>query len=70
MKMKLNSLFFIFACVFCQNLYAEDIDLYVNYEVSDEEKLGKWGSKWNKTCPYPDKSYNKCYFWGKMHMRD
>lgn len=38
MKMKLNSLFFIFACVFCQNLYAEDIDLYVNYEVSDEEK--------------------------------
>lgn len=39
MKMKLNSLFFIFACVFCQNLYAEDIDLYVNYEVSDEEKL-------------------------------
>ena len=39
MKMKLNSLFFIFACVFCQNLYAEDIDLYVNYDVSEDEKL-------------------------------
>ncbi|MCK8126066.1 PilC/PilY family type IV pilus protein [Pseudoalteromonas sp. 2CM39R] len=39
MKMKLNSLFFIFACVFCQNLYAEDIDLYVNYDVAEDEKL-------------------------------
>ncbi|WP_462179707.1 hypothetical protein [Pseudoalteromonas gelatinilytica] len=39
MKMKLNSLLFIFACVFCQNLFAEDIDLYVNYKVSEDEKL-------------------------------
>ncbi|MEJ6497436.1 pilus assembly protein [Pseudoalteromonas lipolytica] len=39
MKIKLSSLFFIFACVFCQNLYAEDIDLYVNYEVAEDEKL-------------------------------
>ena len=39
MRMKLNSLFFIFACVFCQNLHAEDIDLYVNYEVAEDEKL-------------------------------
>ena len=27
------------------------------------------GSKWVKTCPSPDKSQYKCYFWAKGHMR-
>ena len=27
------------------------------------------GSKWVKTCPSPDKSHYKCYFWGIGHTR-
>ena len=39
MKIKLSSLFFIFFSVFSPSIFAEDIDLYINYKVSEDEKL-------------------------------
>ena len=39
MKIKLSSLFFIFFSVFSPSIFAEDIDLFINYKVSEDEKL-------------------------------
>lgn len=39
MTLKINSLIAIIVCVFCAKSFAEDIDLYVNYKVSEDEKL-------------------------------